>query len=103
MNAICLSEKENTMNAKVKQQAWRIQYHWNTTLAKEERSDLLARCEGRLTRLFERLGLTATCQDCFCIFAPYELDHDENGWGCPECGSTDVDSPWGNPVRQREE
>lgn len=95
--------KERTMNAQTARQAFHVQQHWNEDLTKEQREDLMARHEGRLVRLFTRLGLTARCNGCACLFAPAELEHDENGWGCPQCGSTDVDSPTGNPTRRPED
>jgi hypothetical protein len=88
------------MDLETKKRSCTVQEHWNTDLTTAERSELLARFEGRLTRLFRTLGLTAICNDCFCLFAPCELDHDDNGWGCLECGSTDVESPGGNPTRR---
>ncbi len=91
------------MNTKTARQTAHVQQHWNEDLTQEQRDELMARHEGRLVRLFTRLGLTARCNECSCLFAPSELEHDENGWGCGVCGSTDVDSPWGNPIRRRDE
>ncbi len=91
------------MNAKTARQVFRVQQHWNEDLTPEQRDDLLARHEGRLVRLFTRLGLTARCNECSCICAPCELEHDANGWGCPQCGSTDVESPTGSPTHRPED
>jgi hypothetical protein len=90
------------MDLETKKRSFKVQEHWNTDLTTAERSDLLARCERRLTRLFRTLGLTAICNDCCCLFAPCELNHDANGWGCSECGGTDVESPSGNPNRRHD-
>ena len=78
-------------------QAWHTQLHWNDDLAKEQRLDLLLRFEGRLTRLFRRLGLTGMCRDCHAVFDPGELVQGPDGYECPVCRGTDLDGG-GNPV-----
>jgi hypothetical protein len=85
------------MNLRTEKKAARMQSRWNDDLDREQRQDLYARFEGRLSRLFRRLGLTGWCNDCACIFHPGDLEETPDGWACPECGHTDVETMFGNP------
>jgi hypothetical protein len=76
-------------------QASLIQMHWNDDLDRERRLDLYLRFEGRLSRLFRRLGLTGWCNDCFCIFEPDSATQGPDGYECPECGHTDIEGRYG--------
>jgi hypothetical protein len=91
------------MDMQTRTQSARVQSRWNNDLTIEQRKELRVRHEERYRRLYQRLGLTGWCNDCECIFSPCEFEEDTNGFGCPECGSTDVESPWGNPTRRRED
>jgi len=82
------------------QLAARVQRHWNDDLETEDRKELMGRFEGRLMRLFQRLGLEGWCDECGRIFALCEFEEDTGGFACPECGSTEVENYGAGPLNK---